>query len=93
MYSKNESVFIYICCVVFMSPSTSDIKKQIEDHSYKWYVLSVVSGQEHLVVENLSERVKKHELEEDVVDFLVPITQQFSMKNGQKKMKEKKMYP
>ena len=43
--------------------STHDIKKQIEDNEFKWYVLSVVSGQETLVVENLEERVKKQSLE------------------------------
>jgi hypothetical protein len=39
--------------------SVKDLKKQIEDTELKWYVLSVVSGQEHMVVENLSERVRK----------------------------------
>ena len=50
--------------------STSDIKKQIEDNEFKWYVLSVVSWQETLVVENLQERIKKQWLEFDIVDFL-----------------------
>jgi hypothetical protein len=27
---------------------------------------------EHLVVENLSARIKKQELQEDIIDFLVP---------------------
>jgi transcription antitermination factor NusG len=36
-----------------------DIKKQIEDNDYRWYTLSVISGQESLVIENLKERVKK----------------------------------
>jgi len=39
--------------------STKEIKKQIEDNEYKWYVLSVVSGQEQMVVKNLKERIKK----------------------------------
>jgi hypothetical protein len=39
--------------------SAKEIKKQIENNDLKWYVLSVVSGQEELVVENLKERVKK----------------------------------
>lgn len=75
------------------APTQSEIKKQIEDNSYKWYVLSVVSWQETLVVENLRERVKKQKLDQDVVDFLVPITQEFSMLKWVKKVKEKKMYP
>ena len=75
------------------APTQSEIKKQIEDNSHKWYVLSVVSGQETLVVENLRERVKKQKLDQDVVDFLVPVTQEFSMVKWVKKVKEKKMYP
>ena len=51
----------------------ADIKKQIEDNQYRRYVLSVVSGQEALVVQNLKERVSKQGLENDIVDYLNPI--------------------
>lgn len=39
--------------------SAKEIKKQIENNELRRYVLSVVSGQEELVVENLKERIKK----------------------------------
>jgi hypothetical protein len=39
--------------------SAKEIKKQIENNELKRYVLSVVSGQEELVIENLKERIKK----------------------------------
>ncbi|MBP7842168.1 hypothetical protein KA037_06015 [Patescibacteria group bacterium] len=39
--------------------TNKEIKKQIENNELRWYVLSVVSGQEELVVQNLKERVKK----------------------------------
>lgn len=39
-----------------------EIKRQIEDNSFKRYVLSVVAGQEELVIENLKERIKKQNL-------------------------------
>lgn len=39
--------------------TNKEIKKQIENNELKRYVLSVVSGQEELVVQNLKERVKK----------------------------------
>lgn len=76
-----------------MAQTQSEIKKQIEDNSYKWYVLSSVSGQEFIVVENLRERIKKQHLEDDVVDYMVPVVQDISLHNGQKKVKERKMYP
>jgi len=73
--------------------SLLDTKKQIEDNDLKWYVLSVVSGQEHIVIENLTERVKKQWLEEEITDFLVPTINQTFMRKGQKVIKEKKLYP
>ena len=46
----------------------SDEQRQIEDNTYRRYVLSVVSWQEHLVVENITQRAQKQWLEEDVID-------------------------
>jgi len=71
----------------------NEISKQIADRTHRWYSLSVVSGQEHLVVENLKERVKKQNLFEDITDFLVPEVQEVTMKQGKKIVKPKKLYP
>lgn len=70
-----------------------EIKKQIEDNSFKRYVLSVVSGQESLVIENLRERVNKQWLNEDVVDYICPMINETSMKKWEKVIKQKKLYP
>lgn len=71
----------------------NEIKKQIEDPHFKWYVLSVTSGQEQLVIENLQERVNKQGLSEDVVDYLSPMINESSIKKGEKVIKQKKLYP
>lgn len=73
--------------------NTIEIKRQIEDNSYKWYVLSVVAGQEELVIENLQERIKKQDLREDVVDFMSPVVHEYSIKKWEKIVKTKKLYP
>lgn len=73
--------------------NTLEIKKQIEDNTFKRYVLSVVSGQEALVVENLRERIKKQELINDVVDYLNPVVNETTVKNGKKIIKPRKIYP
>ena len=70
-----------------------EIKKQIQDDSFRWYVLSVVSWQEQLVIDNMKERVQKQWLSEDVVDYLSPIVNEYSMKKGEKVVKQKKLYP
>lgn len=71
----------------------NDTQKQIEDRTHRWYSLSVVSGQENLVVENMKERIKKQDLGEDIIDFLVPEVQEATMKNGKKQVKIRKLYP
>ena len=73
--------------------NTNEIKKQIEDKNFKRYVLSVTSGQEALVIENLHERVNKQGLSEDVVDYLCPMINEASIKKGEKIVKQKKLYP
>lgn len=71
----------------------NDIRKQIIDDEHKWYSLSVVSWQEHLVVENMKERIKKQQLQDDIVDFLVPEVNDVVMKAGKKISKPRKLYP
>lgn len=73
--------------------NANEIKKQIQDDSFKRYVLSVTSGQESLVIENLQERVKKQGLLEDVVDYLNPMVNEASIKKWEKQIKQKKLYP
>lgn len=70
-----------------------EIKKQIEDKHHKRYVISVVSWQEEMVMENLGERIKKEKLEDDIVDYLSPMINEASMKKGEKIIKQKKIYP
>ncbi len=73
--------------------SIVEIRKQIHDKNLRWYVLSVVSGQEQLVIENMQERVQKQWLTEDIVDYLSPIVNEYSLKKWEKIVKQKKMYP
>ena len=60
--------------------NTNEIKKQIEDTHFRRYVLSVTSGQEALVIENLQERINKQGLAQDVVDYLCPMINEASIK-------------
>jgi transcriptional antiterminator NusG len=76
-----------------MTVTATEVKKQIEDNEYRWYVLSVVSGQESLVIENLQERVKKQALEHDIVDYMNPTVNEVYYKGDKKIFKPKKLYP
>ena len=74
--------------------NTVEIKKQIEDRTFRWYVLSVNSGQEELVLENLKERVVRQWLQEDVIELLNPKVNEVSVsKKWEKVIKQKRLYP
>ncbi len=74
--------------------NTVEIKKQIEDRTFRRYVLSVNSGQEELVLENLKERVTRQWLQEDVVELLNPKVNEVSVsKKWEKVIKQKRLYP
>ncbi len=70
-----------------------DIAKQIEDNEYRWYVLSVNSGQEQLVVDNLQERVSKQQMETEIIDYLNPVVNEVYYKKWEKIIKHTKLYP
>ncbi len=76
-----------------MTTAEQDIKKQIEDNQYRWYVLSVVSWQESMVIENLQERVSKQWLQDDIVDYLNPSVNEVYYKWTKKAYKVRKLYP
>lgn len=71
----------------------TEIKKQIEDNEYKRYCLNVVAGQEMLVIENLIERVKKQNLEDDVIDYYYPVVKKKKVWKTKTTIKETKLYP
>lgn len=74
--------------------NTVEIKKQIEDRTFRRYVLSVNSGQEELVLENLKERVTRQWLQEDVIELLNPKINEVSVsKKWEKVVKQKRLYP
>jgi transcriptional antiterminator NusG len=73
--------------------NTVEIKRQIEDNDPKRYVLSVVSWQEELVIENLKERIKKQNIWDSVIDFMSPMINETSVKKWEKIVKQKKIYP
>lgn len=76
-----------------MNAEQQDAKKQIEDNQYRRYVLSVISGQENLVIENLQERVKKQALEDEIVDYMNPMVNEVYYRNNKKAFKTRKLYP
>lgn len=75
------------------SITQAEIKKQIENNELKRYVLSVISWQESMVIENLIERVKKQDLEDDIVDYYYPVVEEKKVGKTKTSIREKKLYP
>ncbi len=61
--------------------------------SAKWYVVHVLSGFEHKVVETIREKAAKQNIAEQFEDMLVPTEEVIEIKRGQKKQVEKKYLP
>lgn len=70
-----------------------DISKQIEDNQYRWYAISVNSGQESVVIQHMKERVSKKEMEDEIIDYLNPVVHEVYYKKWEKVIKETKLYP
>ena len=58
-----------------------------------WYIVQAYSGFEKKVVESIREELKKHKLEENIGEILVPTHQITQVKKGKRTKKESKYFP
>ena len=58
-----------------------------------WYIVQAYSGFEKKVVESIKEELKKHKLQENLGEILVPTHQVTEVKKGKRTKKEKKYFP
>ena len=58
-----------------------------------WYIVQAYSGFEKKVVESITEELKKHKLQENLGEILVPTHQVTEIKKGKRTKKEKKYFP
>ena len=58
-----------------------------------WYIVQAYSGFEKKVVESIKDELKKHKLEANLGEILVPTHQVTEVKKGKRTKKEKKYFP
>ena len=58
-----------------------------------WYIVQAYSGFEKKVVETIREELKKHKLEDNIGEILVPTHQVTEVKKGKRTKKESKYFP
>lgn len=63
------------------------------DGEAKWYVVHTYSGHENKVKVNIEKLVESRGMQNLVLDIIVPTEDRVELKNGQRKVKTKKMFP
>ena len=59
----------------------------------QWYVVHTYSGYENKVKANIEKIVENRSMQDQVHEVIVPMLDSFEVKNGQKKVVQKKVYP
>ena len=63
------------------------------DGEAKWYVVHTYSGHENKVKVNIEKLVESRGMQNLVLDVIVPTDERVEIRNGQRKLKTKKMFP
>ena len=58
-----------------------------------WYIIHVFSGAEEFVVKALSEKIKKFEMEDQILQTIIPKENVVEIKDGKKVVSEKRSFP
>jgi len=61
--------------------------------SKRWYVIQVMVGFERRAVENLREMIRLHHQEENFGEILFPTEEVVEMKEGKKRITDRKIFP
>lgn len=64
-----------------------------ESQGSRWYVVHTYSGHENKVKANIEKLVENREMQDIIFEVRVPVEEVTEVKNGKKKIKEKKMFP
>ena len=64
-----------------------------ESQGSRWYVVHTYSGHENKVKANIEKLVENREMQDIIFEVRVPVEEVSEVKNGKKKIKERKMFP
>ncbi len=68
-------------------------KTQKQGGKRGWYVIHTYSGYEDQVADSLRQRIQSFAMQEYIFDVLVPTEKQIEIKNGKRKVVERKVFP
>jgi transcriptional antiterminator NusG len=64
-----------------------------KNKNLKWYIVKASSGQETKTAELLKQRIKANNLEEKLVEVIVPMQEKIVIKKGKKQTIEERIFP
>ncbi|MDD4606993.1 MAG: transcription termination/antitermination protein NusG [Patescibacteria group bacterium] len=67
--------------------------KQTSQEGKRWYAIHTYSGYEENVAQNLKQRIKSMDMEDKVLDIIVPKEKKIKIKNGKRTIIEEKIFP
>ncbi|PIT97570.1 transcription termination/antitermination protein NusG [Candidatus Berkelbacteria bacterium CG10_big_fil_rev_8_21_14_0_10_41_12] len=69
------------------------VKNLKQEGKKGWYVIHTYSGYEDQVAESLKQRVESMSMKDSIFNVIVPTEKQVEIKNGKRKVVEKKIFP
>lgn len=81
---KNDDI------ITLPTESSDELAKKLEA---KWYVLHTFSGYENVAKENLETMIEKFNLQDRILDVVIPMEDVVEEKNGKKKLVQRKAMP
>ena len=76
-----------------MSEETRNPEETTVDNQYRWYVVHTYSGYENKVKANIEKIVENRSMQDQIVEVSVPVQDYVEIKNGQKKVAQRKVFP
>lgn len=76
-----------------LSEDEQSYKDFVDSLEAKWYVLHTFSGYENVAKENLETVVEKFNLQDRILDIVIPMEDVVEEKNGKKKLVQRKSMP
>lgn len=67
--------------------------KQIEQQGVHWYAIHTSSGYEETVVRNLKQRIESMDMEDKILNVLIPTETKIKIKNGKRRTVKEKIFP
>lgn len=70
-----------------------DLINQKQEGKRGWYVIHTYTGYEDQVAASMKQRIESMNMKEKIFEVIVPIEKQIEIKNGKRKIVEKKIFP